>query len=1445
MNIARINCFCEIPKEPKDSSQNLNLHKQTKNTIFGTMTWKLYSTILFAFLFASVSAQVVENFSDGDFTNNPSWTGDAAKFIVSGSFELQSNGNPSAGDTLALTTATTLIDSVEFLFRVKLDFNPSSTNFTRIYFVSDNANLRTALNGYYIQLGETGTSDTIKIFRQTGTTSSLVFTGNAEVINSSATSVNITFRITRKAGGNWEVYADRLGGSNYTLYGNFTENTHSVTTHFGFFGRYTTASRYNMYRFDDVNIREIVGDTTKPLAQSVSIISATQLDVLFSENIETVSAQSITNYSVNNGIGNPATAVLDGSNKSLVHLTFSSALVNATNYSISINNVKDLAGNVMGAQSIPFSYFIPSKYDVIINELMADPDPKVGLPAVEFVELHNRSAFAINVDGWKFSDASTTITLPSVTIPADSFAVIVRNDSALLFQALGAITIGVTSLPSLNNDKDSLTLSDASNAFIYGVVYSDAWYADAVKKNGGYTLELINPQNLCLLDANNWTGSNDADGGTPGRRNSVFNTNNGGAFAVTSAQLVSANAVRVFFSQFIDSVSAVNATNYTFNNGVGVASAQIEPTRNSVLLTLSQVVDSSLSYLLTIQNVANCGNTSIAVPNNTATILIAKPPQYLGVLINEIMADPEPKVGLPNVEFVELYNRTASPVSTAGWAFSDATSSTILQSVVIPADSFAVIVRNDSAPLFQALGCITIGVSSLPSLNNTSDSISIADGNGKVIHIIAYADEWYGDEDKKQGGYTLELRNPNNPCATTGNWIGSSDASGGTPGKRNSSFNPALVIPFTAKSASILSSNKILLLFSQKVDVATAGNINNYSIDNGIGKPSSVLPDTSLLDNVLLTFAQALDSNILYNLTIQSISNCAGIAGQNQTLLIAFPRKAVRHDIVINELMADPDPLVQLPEFEYLELYNRSNKAISLKDWKLGKPTTQTQATFPDVLLLPNTYLVVCGTSAVAEFANFTFPIGLTSFPSLSNAGDKIYLKDASGNLIHYVEYSDDWYKSSVKKNGGWSLELIDANNPCSGGENWEESTNDNGGTPGLKNSVAKSNPDESLPNIARAALINATTLGITFTETLDSALVTNPSFYLVNNGVGNPASVQAVAFGFRRVLLQFAQPFQAGVIYSVRVTGIKDCAGNTIGINDTARFAVPDTMNREDIIINEILFNPKTAGVDYIELYNRSQKVLDVSKLLIEERDVEDASAILEESDTLTEPLLLFPEEYLVFTASPEIVAAQYNVKQPAVLVECKGLPNYPDNEGIAVLKLFNGITIDSLYFSDDWQYPLIDDLDGVALERIDFNKPTTDKSNWHSAASDIGFGTPTYLNSQFYSTGITEDAISIDPEVFTPDNDGTKDFTLIRYRFTEAGYRATIRIYDAAGRETKYLVKAALLGAEGEFQWDGTDNDNQKARTGIYTALVEVFNLQGKVKRFKKNLVLGAVLD
>ena len=71
---------------------------------------KLFSVFLII-LSISVNAQLTDDFSDGDFTSNPSWTGDAAHFKVNTTYELQLN---SSGDnTSILATACTMADSME------------------------------------------------------------------------------------------------------------------------------------------------------------------------------------------------------------------------------------------------------------------------------------------------------------------------------------------------------------------------------------------------------------------------------------------------------------------------------------------------------------------------------------------------------------------------------------------------------------------------------------------------------------------------------------------------------------------------------------------------------------------------------------------------------------------------------------------------------------------------------------------------------------------------------------------------------------------------------------------------------------------------------------------------------------------------------------------------------------------------------------------------------------------------------------------------------------------------------------------------------------------------------------------------------------------------------------------------------------------------------------
>ena len=145
-------------------------------------------------------------------------------------------------------------------------------------------------------------------------------------------------------------------------------------------------------------------------------------------------------------------------------------------------------------------------------------------------------------------------------------------------------------------------------------------------------------------------------------------------------------------------------------------------------------------------------------------------------------------------------------------------------------------------------------------------------------------------------------------------------------------------------------------------------------------------------------------------------------------LIISCASKAQnvpQYAVVIDEIMVDPTPVTGLPDAEWIELKNTSGVDLNLSGWRIGKPSGQSGA-MPSYLLKADSTVIVCTASALAALSPFAPVISVTSFPSLGNAGDLVYLKSPQGNIIHGVSYSDAWYKNELKRSGGWSLEMID-----------------------------------------------------------------------------------------------------------------------------------------------------------------------------------------------------------------------------------------------------------------------------------------------------------------------------------------------------------------------------------------------------------------------------------
>ncbi|MCD4745942.1 MAG: lamin tail domain-containing protein, partial [Bacteroidales bacterium] len=643
-------------------------------------------------------------------------------------------------------------------------------------------------------------------------------------------------------------------------------------------------------------------------------------------------------------------------------------------------------------------------------------------------------------------------------------------------------------------------------------------------------------------------------------------------------------------------------------------------------------------------------------------------------------------------------------------------------------------------------------------------------------------------------------------------------------------------IPPEISSLEIISSNELDVVFTESVEQTTAEAVENYSVDNGIGNPIEAIRYSNDHSRALLTFSNNFTDGLTNTLTISNVEDLEGnaISSVSKTFTYYAPYVTNPYDVVINEIMTDYNPAPNnLPETDYLELYNRTSVPINLDGWTIKPRVSSDTLLFPDVTIEPDSFLIIVTTALVQMFEQFGQVAGISGF-LLNNEGT-VTIRNSNGTLIHTISYTKDWYHNTEKQEGGWSIEQIDPMYPCIGENNWKASIDEKGGTPGTRNSIDAENSIN--PELSKIKHINNSSIRLYFNQAMDSLSLTNLSAYTINNGIGNPIEVIINSPDNNSVVLNFSSSMQGSIIYTLTITGeIKNCIGILLPLNTSLDFGIPEPAASMDVVINEILFNPRgDDGVDFIEIYNKSNKLIDLKELMLGSIRIN----IHEPPDTTYKIIsednhLLFPGDYFVLTKDPEKVKHQYYTSNSDGFIEMSSFPFYNNDEGIAMISNTDEIIIDQFSYTEEMQFPLLNTFEGVSLERINFDRPTQDETNWHSASEDVGFATPAYKNSQYSEQIQVEDPISISPDIFSPDNDGYNDVLNINYQFDTPGYTANITIYDDRGRLVRYLIKNEFLGTEGVFSWDGITDNNEKANIGIYIIYIEVFDLNGSVKHY-----------
>lgn len=612
------------------------------------------------------------------------------------------------------------------------------------------------------------------------------------------------------------------------------------------------------------------------------------------------------------------------------------------------------------------------------------------------------------------------------------------------------------------------------------------------------------------------------------------------------------------------------------------------------------------------------------------------------------------------------------------------------------------------------------------------------------------------------------------------------------------------------------------VLFNEPLESSSAQSLLNYDFNPGLTvQPPQIDAVNPALVHLFL-WAPGMTNGTSYQLTTSSISDLSGNLSGNQTLGFTFliPETPLVGDIFINEFMCDPSPIVGLPEAEFIELYNKSNKYFDLTGWKIGDASSD--GTIQEGWLYPGEHRILCATSNVDTFT-MTQAYAVTSFPSLNNTGDDIVLKDANGLELDRISYTDNWYKDPNKVDGGYSIERINPNDPCSAEDNWMASNSNTGGTPGSINSVYNDTPDTTPPLISELIALAPNYLEVHFSEGMDSTLLASAN-YMVNPFL-NLQSVYVLGPHPDMVTLQFADNFEPSKTYQFFIENVADCWMNPANLNGS--FALPDIAIKGDVIVNELLFDPYTNGYDWIELVNTSNKIIDLQGWQLANYD--DTIANFK---SVNGHYYLKPASFAVLGKDSVFVKQNYPFYGEGTFVYCE-TPSY-NVDSSTVYLIYNNLVMDVVSYSSDWHFQLLDDTDGVSLERVDTKRSSSDATNWHSAAEAIGFATPGLENSQYYPASQNGD-FEYESATVSPDNDGYEDLLLVNYTLIEPSLLGRFTIYDDRGRLIKIVFDQELLGTNGVFSWDGVTDENVKARIGTYVGVFEAFSINGDVTFLK----------
>jgi hypothetical protein len=762
------------------------------------------------------------------------------------------------------------------------------------------------------------------------------------------------------------------------------------------------------------------------------------------------------------------------------------------------------------------------------------------------------------------------------------------------------------------------------------------------------------------------------------------------------------------------------------------------------------------------------------------------------IVINEFMYVPKSDQG---GEWVELMNVLQDTVNMIHWTISDNSNRVVItdEDILIPPETYIVLSSDSTLLDYWDVGGIYIHCTgSIPTLNNTSDSIVVRDLCGKTIDALEYSSTW-----GYQQGIALERINPYIDGNNSDNWVLSNDQAGGTPGASNSRMIKTVDLEMgyiETQPQGAMHGEPVKMNYGIKN--TGMNTVYQYSI-RFTAVSQAAISDSHIVFESTITVLDSLESGNTYtgSQIIETIDGgayqlFASVICQGDELpendldsclfAVGYPDNA----IVINEIMYTPET----GETEWFELFNPSSCPVDLNKWNYRDANGKWRILSAQPLFVePQEFIIVAAKQDFLQaYPDFSGALVVPDeFPVINNSSDSLFLRDAIDHTVEQIYFEQSWGGAT-----GITIERKDPNSPALGENNWGGSNSISGATPGAINSILKYQLDISI--IPGSFVFVDSTVSLVFSagfqiEIKNTGSEKSKSFSLElfhDLNENSHAAPSELVWSIHSVppLLPDSTIILDGAVFSeksgrcsymamVAMSGDEHIADNVAHTNLLVAYPV------RSLVLNEFLAYPTPEQTEFVEFVNVGNTDIKLYKWSLSNK----RSAI-----TLKENTTVLSGEYLVLVK--DSVYFDYFPPSDAVIVVPPKWPGLNNTSDKIILKDLTGTTIDSLVYDDSWGLK-----QGVSLEKTLPANSSLSPNGWLLSTAPNG-ATPGSINSV---TPATHD-LSLDSVAATPETGNSETEFTIRCWFSNVGLNNTpstsLIIYDVDDGSGQLLAKETL---------------------------------------------------